>query len=430
MSRLKWGTFLSFISAHGLLIKTSGNGSSHHLILSTVLTIFTLLGRDTMLMPNHRGTVMMPVLSDLAFAVAKEPVIRANHTIEQQAAMSTVDFSPQVVQMAAGPERVSWLSINLANPKVHLGVVQANNHVAGSGETLSSMADRTGARAGINGDFFDGMVDPIGLVEINGQIVQSPGYHAVLGVTAFGQITMGPESFSGSVTSGNVRHVLHSINHHGDTYNGQLVLFTPDLGVSLPGLSDTIVMLQPDAAVSSVYTVRTIQPHATMLPILSGQDALVGNGEASTWLVSNLHPGDKITISEQIVPDAHLVQAIGGGPVLIKDGALYNDPNPPAPAEANTRNPLTAIGVSKDGTHAFFVVFDGRLSGPTRSQGLTRAEVARYLLTHGAYQAMLFDCGGSSEMVARSPGEQRVSVSNAPSDGHERRIANGLFVYD
>ncbi|HWS82850.1 MAG TPA: phosphodiester glycosidase family protein [Ktedonobacteraceae bacterium] len=144
---------------------------------------------------------------------------------------------------------------------------------------------------------------------------------------------------------------------------------------------------------------------------------------------SNLHPDDQINISEHIAPNPDLVQAIGGGPVLIKNGNLYQDPNPPNSSEASTRNPLTALGVSKDGAHVFFVVFDGRRSGTSQSRGLTRAEMASYLLAHGAYQAMLFDSGGSSEMVARHSGQQRASVINHPSDGHERRIANGLFVY-
>jgi len=371
----------------------------------------------------------MPTSLDQVLAVAHRPLTTTNHATNEEIATSNAELSTQDLQMAAGPERVSLLNINLANSNIHLGVVQANNHLSGSGEVLSSMANRTGAIAGINGDFFDGMVDPIGLVEINSQIVQSPGYYAALGVTASGQITMDRETFSGSVTDGSATHVLNSINHHGDTHNGQLVLFTPALGASLPGLSDTIVTLQPITACPSFYTVQAIQSNATTLPILSNQDALVGSGEASKWLTSNLHPGDRINIPEHIAPDANLVQAIGGGPVLIKNGTRYNDPNPPAPSEANTRNPLTAIGVSKDGTHAFLVVFDGRLSGPSRSRGLTRAEMTSYLLAHGAYQAMLFDSGGSSEMVARHLGQQTVSVINYPSDGHERRIANGLFVY-
>jgi exopolysaccharide biosynthesis protein len=362
---------------------------------------------------------------DQAFAVANRSLI-ATH---EQIAAKNAELSTQDLQMAAGPEQVSWLDINLASHDIHLGVVEANNHLSASGEVLSTMANRTGAIAGINGDFFDGTHNPIGLVEINGQIVQSPGYYAALGVTTSGHITMGRETFSGCVTHGDASHVLNSINHHADTHNGQLVLFTPALGVSLSGLSDTIVMLRPVKTSVGLYTVQTIQSKATTLPVLSDQDALVGSGEAGKWLASNLHPGNKINISEHTAPNDDLVQAIGGGPVLIKNGALYKDPNPPAPAEASTRNPLTAIATSKDGTHAFFVVFDGRLSGPSRSRGLTRAKMANYLLAHGAYQAMLFDSGGSSEMIARHAGQRTVSVINHPSDGHERQIANGLFVY-
>ncbi len=386
MSRLRWGLLLSHIFAHPAFIRTSHSVKSHHVILITALTIFTLFG--------GWSTFIMPTSLDQVLAVAHRPLTTTNHATNEEIATSNAELSTQDLQMAAGPERVSLLNINLANSNIHLGVVQANNHLSGSGEVLSSMANRTGAIAGINGDFFDGMVDPIGLVEINSQIVQSPGYYAALGVTASGQITMDRETFSGSVTDGSATHVLNSINHHGDTHNGQLVLFTPALGASLPGLSDTIVTLQPITACPSFYTVQAIQSNATTLPILSNQDALVGSGEASKWLTSNLHPGDRINIPEHIAPDANLVQAIGGGPVLIKNGTRYNDPNPPAPSEANTRNPLTAIGVSKDGTHAFLVVFDGRLSGPSRSRGLTRAEMTSYLLAHGAYQAMLFDSGG------------------------------------
>jgi len=42
---------------------------------------------------------------------------------------------------------------------------------------------------------------------------------------------------------------------------------------------------------------------------------------------------------------------------------------------------------------------------------------------------MLLDTGGSTEMVARLPKRNGVSVINWPSDGFERPVANGLFVY-
>jgi exopolysaccharide biosynthesis protein len=131
----------------------------------------------------------------------------------------------------------------------------------------------------------------------------------------------------------------------------------------------------------------------------------------------------------QITPNADLFQAIGGGPQLLKDGALYYDPHPAVPGETYILNPQTAIGVSRDGTHALVAVFDGRLSGPWRSRGMTHTEVARFMLDHGAYEAMLFDSGGSSEMVARLPGHSSPSIINWPSSGYERPLANGLFFY-
>jgi hypothetical protein len=51
------------------------------------------------------------------------------------------------------------------------------------------------------------------------------------------------------------------------------------------------------------------------------------------------------------------------------------------------------------------------------------------MMSHGATDAILFDSGGSSEMVARQPGQKQAGVSNWPSDGHERPVANGLFFY-
>ena len=51
------------------------------------------------------------------------------------------------------------------------------------------------------------------------------------------------------------------------------------------------------------------------------------------------------------------------------------------------------------------------------------------MLARGAYNAIGFDSGGSAEMVGRLPGQQRVSVLNMPSDGAERPVANGLFIY-
>jgi exopolysaccharide biosynthesis protein len=376
-----------------------------------------------------------------AFAATTSPTSSIHHntshshpqsTLENslpfgRAISSGVTLSTTTLNTAAGPVLVNTLDIDLTNPHVRLKVVQAHNSLVSSDETVSSMANRTGAMAGINGDYFEvnGPGRPIGMVAINGQLVQSPASYAVLGVTSSGKLTIGNESFFGSVTNGRASYPLNSVNIYNEAGKGNLVLLTPQLGTPPRILGNQAVLLQATSA--GTFIVRSAA-YSTSLSALAGQYALIGSGDAADWLTDHLHKGDHLTLHTNVAPNAHLVQAIGGGPVLIKNGAHYYDPNPPNPKGVTSRNPLTAISVNKDGTHAHLVVFDGRGSGPTRSVGLTYAQAASYLLTQGAYSAMLFDTGGSTDMVARFPGQNYASVVNWPSDGYERPVGNGLFV--
>ena len=112
-------------------------------------------------------------------------------------------------------------------------------------------------------------------------------------------------------------------------------------------------------------------------------------------------------VNERISPDNNLFQALGGGLVLLKNGARYLDHALPVLRSAYSRNPFTAVGISRDGKHAYIVVFDGRYSSQFRSRGVTSSQAASFLLSLGAYQAMMFDGGGSSEMVARFSGQSK-----------------------
>ena len=140
------------------------------------------------------------------------PASRASFTM--QTVTSGVVATTEVVPTFTGAQRLNTLSVDLTNPNVRLGVVQAHNRLLGPGETLSSMALRSGAVAGINGDFFEiqGSGAPLGLLKINGQLWQSPDASPVLGITASGRLTIGPETFVGSVVSGNASYPLQSIN--------------------------------------------------------------------------------------------------------------------------------------------------------------------------------------------------------------------------
>jgi Phosphodiester glycosidase len=87
-------------------------------------------------------------------------------------------------------------------------------------------------------------------------------------------------------------------------------------------------------------------------------------------------------------------------------------------------HPRTAIGIDRDTGRLLMLVVDGRQSF---SRGLTLVEEARMMKQLGAEDALNFDGGGSSTMVAKDRGGD-VRVLNSPSDGKPRSIPDGIAV--
>jgi hypothetical protein len=137
--------------------------------------------------------------------------------------------------------------------------------------------------------------------------------------------------------------------------------------------------------------------------------------------------GDVVSVAYDTEPDlGDVVAAVGGGPELLRNGVPVDDPASPNYADRDRRIPASAAARFPDGTLALVVV-DGR--HPATSVGVNRAELAALLRGLGATDAMLFDSGGSATLAARVLGDTEASVVNEPSDGVERPVADGLFVY-
>lgn len=147
------------------------------------------------------------------------------------------------------------------------------------------------------------------------------------------------------------------------------------------------------------------------------------------------------------------VEAMGGTPVLIKDGVLLdldesatsdcaadpnitlcnelvNDPGLTGP------NPRTAIGISADRKQVMLLVIDGRSA---ESVGATIKETGEILLAIGAVDGLNLDGGGSSTLIANDfdgvlaapasgNGGNSADVLNTPSDGFMRPVAMSLLV--
>lgn len=134
-------------------------------------------------------------------------------------------------------------------------------------------------------------------------------------------------------------------------------------------------------------------------------------------------PTDKFPIgAKQWMPK----EAIGAGPVLIKNGEYKNfwenelfDASSGVGPTVN--NPRSAIAYHPSGYLVFFVC-EGRNQTPN-TPGLTLKNVADILLEIGCTEAINLDGGGSSCMLIN--GKEAIK----PSDGKQRSITNAVAIF-
>lgn len=117
--------------------------------------------------------------------------------------------------------------------------------------------------------------------------------------------------------------------------------------------------------------------------------------------------------------------AIGGGPVLIKNGVYINSYNAElfddsSGVGSTISNPRSAIGITRGGKLVFFVC-EGRNMSPN-VPGYTLEEVAKIMKSIGCVEALNLDGGGSSCMLIN--GIETIK----PSDGSQREVVTGVGI--
>jgi len=135
----------------------------------------------------------------------------------------------------------------------------------------------------------------------------------------------------------------------------------------------------------------------------------------------------KVTANEVGKPDSQLHDTIAGSNLLVDQGKLVA---PTGSKFDDSHPPRTAVGVTREG-HLLLMTVDGRQPG--FSEGMSLQEVARFLMTHGAVEALNFDGGGSTTMAIADPHPR---IINFPSDhkpdgnaGEPRAVGVNLGVF-
>jgi exopolysaccharide biosynthesis protein len=295
-------------------------------------------------------------------------------------------------------------------------------------ETVSSMQKRLSTQAtsvGVNGDYFaaaDGR--PSGIFLRDGILATPPNpARSSAGITLDGLLDVRRVSFRGTWRGTGQRRALNFLNKAPGT-NG-ISLFTTDWGPSTPRVAGAFAVVLssfPAATPNADLAVPvTTTSTGTSVRIEPGTAVLVARGNAAAKLQAEAQPGSVVTLRLILQPDWSVVSdAIGGGPVLVRDGApVYRSNEAFTTSQLAPRGPRTAVGQRADGGIVLLTT-DGRQPG--FSVGMTNFELAQALVRYGAVRGMGLDGGGSSTMAFEG------AVLNSPSDGRERAVSTALML--
>ncbi|WP_052436884.1 phosphodiester glycosidase family protein [Georgenia sp. SUBG003] len=320
---------------------------------------------------------------------------------------------------AGGFQRGDVLTARLGTEGLSLDYL--DNGTVTSPGPLSASADRAGAVAGVNGDFFDinnsGSALGAGLSQDGVVKGPNPGRHSAVGVDSQGLAQLTAMYLEGEIVTPDGSLPLKGLNQNA-LDAGEIGAYTTLWGAysrdrATSGTAHKREVVVTDGVVTSV------SPTPGEGRLAENAVALVGR-EAGADALAGLEVGDEVAVSYGLRSTAgEMAVAVGGNQHLVRDGEpqVHGD---------KTVHPRTAVGFTEDRATMFLVTVDGRMS---ESRGMSLDELGEFMAELGAHTAVNLDGGGSSTLVAREAGEDAVTVENAPSDGYERSVPNGLALF-
>ncbi|MFD0714197.1 phosphodiester glycosidase family protein [Paenibacillus sp. GCM10027626] len=338
----------------------------------------------------------------------------------------------QDLQLKQGLEKVHSVEFDPKNPALDLQPGMTNGKVYGM-EGLSKMAadaDAAGNRviAAVNGDFYDMSTGvPLGLFMGDGEMLTSPPEKwswLAFGLKNDGSTIYGlSPDLKRTIQIGDKTIPISHINRMRENTEA-LMLYTASFHSSTMtnDLGDEVVLDILEGEVKSGQTMKLkvskILYDKGNTPLNKGQVVLSASGKFRQEL-ANLKVGDEITASFELEDEWKDVKmAMGGVFMLVKDGVAQTH-------EDKALYPRVGIGTKADGT-VIMVEIDGR--APGFSEGVSYDDLGIIMRDMGAVNALCLDGGGSATFIARLPGNVERKVLNRPSDGNERKTANGLLL--
>lgn len=320
-----------------------------------------------------------------------------------------------------GPFVMRIVEIDPREPNLVLLPARARDRAIGT-EPTSSLARRYGAVAAINGGYFALSTtatslagQSAGAYMWNEEVVAGNSQvRSALIRCAEGGVAIDQVRYAGQVSSGDATAALTGLNRA--RFAQDLVWLRPIFGAKSRTDASGV-----DAILDAMGRVTRLVDGEGNVDIPADGSVLSGAGAGATFLRARATPGALLVTRPALalatVNGCRPVDIIGGGPTIVTGGQV--DVGNENFGHETTRNPRTAFAITAQGTW-LLVALDGRQPA---SQGMRLDELAAELVRLGAVRAVNFDGGGSTTMVVQD------AVRNAPSDGAEREVSDGLLLF-
>lgn len=320
---------------------------------------------------------------------------------------------------SSGVQYINVVTIDLNNPDLKMELLFNQNGISKRGKLTDLVNQESGIIAAVNADFFSMSENSfsIGAMAKNGKQLSNPHYKDNLFATflfnADNTAYIRYVNSSVSVTNnmnGTVTKIA-AINKPGNT-SREAIIYTREYRTQTLGSSGTRPNLAEVIVKDDVVSDVRVNKEKTDIP--SDGYAIIADMQMSGQdLSKRFSVGDEVKLDTSVslnYPDA--VTAVGGGSMLFKDGIKTA-----VTKKTGGKAQRTAIAVTND-NKVLLVTVDGR--GMKGAIGMDETDMQNFFSFRNVKDAMMFDGGGSTEMVADKKIENIVSS--------ERHVINGIGV--
>ncbi len=319
------------------------------------------------------------------------------------------------------------LNLLLIDPtKVRIEIVHARDRAIGT-ETVSEIAKKHGAYAAINAGFFrldssEFAGEAAALLMIDERLVsENEKNRTSIGVRNEGGRAIVEIGVLNTKTELKVgRRSFEDVGLNRECRANEIVVYTPELGAEI----------EFDG---TVYLVKSgiLEQRKDRIPRIGENHlAIVGCGETALELARAFEKSKYVTLETKFSSDSELMRdrmlrsedIVAGVPRLVRNGKvdITWKEEKTSIEFVERRHPRTAIAILKN-EKILLVTVDGRSE---KSGGINLLDLANFLVSLGAIDALNLDGGGSTTMYIDG------RIVNQPSDKQgERKVSDAILIF-